>query len=68
MDVFYIDANYLEHGCCWDTAIMKRCEKGKGQYGGDAELLLECKDEDAEFICKVLNDAIYIGLSEYQGD
>ena len=52
---YYIDANFVEHRCCWDTAIVRKCEMGKGMYGKDVELICECNDNLAQEICDALN-------------
>ena len=54
---YFIDNSMLEHGCCWDTAICCKCEKGEGMYGGDVDVILECCDDKAQFILEALNKA-----------
>ena len=54
---FYIDDASVEHACCWDTAVVQKCEPGKGMYGGDVALICECNEEQAQFICDALNAA-----------
>jgi len=51
----YIDNTKVEHGCCWNTAICQKVEKGKGNYGEDWRLVAECNSETAEFIIKAIN-------------
>jgi len=53
---YYIDRNYVEHTCCWGTAIVCRCEEGKGMYDKGIDLILECNDDNAKFICDALNE------------
>ena len=52
---YYIDNSFVEHGCCWGAAIVQKCEKGEGMYGGDVELVCECDPELAEMIRDALN-------------
>ncbi len=52
---FYRDDTMLEHRCCWDAAIVRKCEPGKGQYSGDVALVCECREEYVNVILKVLN-------------
>ena len=61
MDYYYIDKGKGEHGCCWDTAIVRKCDAGKGMYGGDIELVCECNEEHAQEICDALNTALDAG-------
>lgn len=55
---FWIDTDMVEHGCCWDTAVVTRCPEGEGQYGTDVSLVCECRNEHAQFICDALNAAV----------
>lgn len=52
---YFIDDSMVEHGCCWDTAIVRRCEIGGGAYGGAIELICECNSDRAKVICDALN-------------
>lgn len=52
---YRIDNKYIEHKCCWDTAIIYNCEDGKGIYGSNVELLCECDSNDAQLILNALN-------------
>ena len=61
MSRYYIDKSMVEHGCCWTAAIARKCEPGKGMYGGDIDLVCECNDEHAEEICAALNAALDAG-------
>lgn len=53
--LYYADKSMVEHGCCWDTAIVRKCKPGEGIYGGDVYLVCECLDENAQQICDALN-------------
>jgi len=54
---WYQDDSYLEHGCCWDHVIVRRCKKGDGQYGGEIELLAELRDQETvDLILKAVNE------------
>ena len=55
---FYLDPKMREHGCCWDTAVVRKCRLGEGMYGKDVALIAECRDEDATFIIDALNTAL----------
>ena len=55
---FYIDTDFVEHKCCWRSAIVRRCGYGDGAYGQDVALILECDSGDAEWICAALNAAL----------
>ena len=55
---FYINNGAVEHSCCWDTAICFRAEEGEGTYNGEEMLLLECNNENAEFILTALNSKL----------
>ena len=56
MSKYYIDTDYVEHGCCWDATICCKVSMGEGQYA-KVKLMMECMEEDAEFICNALNEA-----------
>lgn len=43
---WYQDDSYVEHGCCWDHAIVRKCKRGEGQYGEGVELLAEVTDQE----------------------
>lgn len=58
---YYVDANEVEHGCCWNAAVVRKCEPGKGMYGGDVELVCECDESRAQLICDTLNAALDAG-------
>lgn len=53
---YRIDNEYLEHSCCWDTAIIYDCKENKGIYGSNIELLCECDSKNAQFILNALNN------------
>lgn len=55
---YYLDHRMVEHGCCRDMAIARKCEPGQGQYGEDVELVAECRAEDAPTILAALNAAL----------
>ena len=55
MQRYYIDKSMVEHRCCWDAAIARKCPKGQGNYGSDVRLICECDDVNARFICDALN-------------
>lgn len=55
--MYRIDASFVEHRCCWDSAIVVDCEPGKGNYGKNVLMICECMAEDAEFIMNALNKA-----------
>ena len=55
--MYRIDASFVEHRCCWDSAIVVDCEPGKGNYGKNVSMICECMAEDAEFIMNALNKA-----------
>jgi len=58
MERYYIDASMVEHKCCWKTAVVRKCEMGKGMYWGDVELVCECDESSAQMICDALNAAL----------
>jgi hypothetical protein len=45
-----IDSDKIEHGCCWDTAIVATVPKGQGNYGEDWSRIAECNDDNARLI------------------
>lgn len=53
--MFYIDPKKVEHGCCWTSAILRKCKPGEGQYGLGIELICECNEDLAGRICDALN-------------
>lgn len=53
--MFYIDPKRVEHHCCWNSAIVRKCKKGEGMYGLDIELVCECEAGLAERLCDALN-------------
>ena len=55
---YRIDESVVEHGCCWDSAIVRDCEGGKGMYGKDVALICECNSDNADMICEALNASI----------
>ena len=55
---YRIDNNYVEHGCCWDSAIVVDCEKGEGMYGHNVALVCECDSDNANVICAALNETL----------
>jgi hypothetical protein len=57
MERYRVDASFVEHECCWDSAIVINCKKGEGQYGGEVKLICECDSDMAEFIANALNKA-----------
>jgi len=57
-DPYYIDDTMVEHGCCWDSAIVRKCKNGEGMYGGDVALICECYSGNAQMICDALNALI----------
>ena len=61
MERYYIDASMVEHGCCWDTAVVRKCKMGDGMYGKDVELVCECDESRAQVICDALNAALDAG-------
>ena len=52
---FYENADCVEHGCCWETTICFKTDKGEGMYGCDEYMLLECDKDYVEFILTALN-------------
>ena len=60
MNQYYIDNSMVEHKCCWDAAIVRKCETGAGIYGGDIDLICECDSENAQAICDALNAFIKV--------
>lgn len=52
---YRVDAEFVEHGCCWDSAIVRDCTKGRGMYGKGVALICECDADMAEAICAALN-------------
>ena len=58
MNRYYIDEDMVEHACCWGSAIVRKCEMGKGMYGLDVDLICECDKNQAQFICDALNSAL----------
>lgn len=61
MNKYYIDSEMVEHGCCWDTAIVIKCEPGHGMYCKDVALICECNDDMAQIICDALNFRLAMG-------
>jgi hypothetical protein len=55
---YRINSSFVEHPCCWDSAIVRDCTKGKGMYGKGVALICECDEDHAQFICNALNAAI----------
>ena len=55
MHKYYENKDAVEHSCCWDTAIFSEVEEGQGIYFGNQKMILECNDEDVNFILKALN-------------
>jgi|SRR5687768_3044654 len=47
-----IDSDKIEHGCCWDTAIVATVPKGQGNYGEDWSRIAECNDDNARLIAE----------------
>lgn len=58
MNEYYIDEKMVEHECCWNSAVVRKCEPGRGKYGSDVELICECWSINARFICNALNAAL----------
>ena len=46
---YYIDSGMVEHGCCWETAIVRVNDTGT------VELICECREKEAQIICDALN-------------
>lgn len=61
MNQYYIDKEMVEHGCCWDTAIVIKCEPGQGKFEGDVDVICECNNDMAQIICDALNFRLVMG-------
>lgn len=57
MSKYFIDREMSGHKCCWDVTICYKVEKSEDIHGRGVASLLECMDDDAEFICNALNKA-----------
>ena len=69
MHKYYENKDAVEHSCCWDTAIFIEVEEGQGTYFGNQKMILECNDEDVNFILKALNSTSRLwGTGELQAD
>ena len=58
MERYYLDNSMVEHGCCWNAAVVRKCKQGGGMYGSDVELVCECEEGNAQLICDALNRAL----------
>ena len=52
---YRIDPGFVEHACCWDSAIVRDCVPEEVMCGGKVALICECSAEESEEICKALN-------------
>jgi len=59
--MYRIDDLMVEHGCCWDSAIVTDCDEGDGMYGGNVSLVCECNSDMAEIIVNLLNGNVGYG-------
>ena len=70
MHKYYENKDDVAHGCCWDTAIFIEAEeKERGIYSNNQKRVLECDNEDVDFILKALNSTSRLwGTGELQAD
>ncbi len=54
---YYEDKRMVEHGCCLETAIVRKCSHGHGMYGKGVMLICECDSEHVQAILRGLNGA-----------
>ena len=57
---YRVDNSFVEHGCCWDSAIVRDCKEGLGMYGNGIYMVCECDSFMAEIICNALNSALRV--------
>lgn len=63
---YYIDTDYVEHTCCWNSAIVRpRTEQEKKQGLTRPLRILECTKEEARMIRDALN--LYHNIQEQNG-
>lgn len=52
---YRIDDSFVEHVCCWDSAIVRDCTEGRNMHGGGVAMICECDADMADVICSALN-------------
>ena len=55
---YYIDSKYVEHSCCWESAVVRKCD-GTGLYPEGVYLFCECNEGADKIICDALNSALH---------
>ena len=60
---YRIEPKMVEHGCCWETAIVRNLapdSEFRGMYRKGVALICECDEELAETICEALNSTLLV--------